>query len=154
MNMRKDSSAAGPDRNRGWTGPKIIALAAICLSPLYFVAMHWLKAADPVVISPTIRGQIIRLHPPFAAHGRGVIAPDYWWSSIADSESDRCRSPVIIYENDLPLGPLHSSSSDIAGSGEGRAAHWRSTDDPLIYDGRSAFVFSSTDNTDPSSNGR
>jgi len=154
--MRKEKIAdnAESGQRSHVLAPRIVIVAAVCLLPLYFLGMYWLKAIDPIVVSPAIDGEIIRLYPPFVAHGRGVIAADYWLASIADSDTNNCRSPVMIYENDQPLGPLHSSSSVVAGFGMGRAAHRRSTDDPLRYDGLSVFLFSSTDNSNPSTNGR
>jgi hypothetical protein len=62
----------------------------------------------------------------------------------ADSEDDNERSRVLIYEDDKPLGPPHSPHADIAGLGMGRFSHWRGQ----------GFVFSSSDNSDPATNGR
>jgi hypothetical protein len=62
----------------------------------------------------------------------------------ADSEKDNERSRVLIYEDDKPLGPPHSRHADIARLGMGRFSHWRGQ----------GFVFSSSDNTDPATNGR
>jgi hypothetical protein len=62
----------------------------------------------------------------------------------ADSEDDNERSRVLIYEDDKPLGPPHSPHADIGGLGMGRFSHWRGQ----------GFVFSSSDNSDPATNGR
>ncbi|MEH2532816.1 hypothetical protein V1277_000799 [Bradyrhizobium sp. AZCC 1588] len=61
-----------------------------------------------------------------------------------DSEDDNERSRVLIYEDDKPLGPPHSVHADIAKLGMGRFSHWRGQ----------GFVFSSSDNSDPATNGR
>lgn len=52
-------------------------------------------------------------------------------------------SQLILYEDGHPLGPAHSMHADIAAFGEGRYSHWRGT-----------IVFSSSDNSDPRTNGR
>jgi hypothetical protein len=62
----------------------------------------------------------------------------------ADSEVDYERSSVMLYEDDKPLGPPHSSHADIMKLGRGRFSHWRGQ----------GFVFSSSDNSDPMTNGR
>jgi hypothetical protein len=62
----------------------------------------------------------------------------------ADSEDDNERSSVMMYEDDKPLGPPHSSHADIMKLGRGRFSHWRGQ----------GFVFSSSDNSDPMMNGR
>lgn len=52
-------------------------------------------------------------------------------------------SQVQVYEDGLPLGPAHASHADIRALGGGRFSHWGSD----IY-------FSTSDNTDPRTNGR
>lgn len=52
-------------------------------------------------------------------------------------------SPVVIYENDRPLGPGHESFNDINNLGGGRYSHLPS-----------GITFSSSDGTDPNTNGR
>ena len=63
---------------------------------------------------------------------------------FADSVDNNWRSPVLLYENDRLLGPAHSSHDDIAHLGEGRYSHWK----------QQGFFFSSSDKSDPNSNGR
>lgn len=54
-------------------------------------------------------------------------------------------SPILLYEDDKPLGPpVHSNLWSIASIGEGRFSHWNHT----------GMVFSATDNSDPRKNGR
>jgi hypothetical protein len=55
----------------------------------------------------------------------------------------RHRSPLVIYEDGVPLGPAHSPQSSICFEGGGRFTHW--------YDD---LLFSTSDNTDPNTNGR
>jgi hypothetical protein len=70
--------------------------------------------------------------------------PRYARLGEADSEDDNERSAMMMYEDDKPLGPPHSSHADIAKLGMGRFSHWRGQ----------GFVFSSSDNSDPETNGR
>jgi hypothetical protein len=64
-------------------------------------------------------------------------------TGVADTPENRTRSPIAIYENDRPLGPPHSSTTEIKSHGRGRYVHWEQS-----------LYFSSSDNTDPRSNGR
>jgi hypothetical protein len=53
-------------------------------------------------------------------------------------------SPILLYEDDKPLGPpVQSNLWSIASIGEGRFSHWNHT----------GMVFSATDNSDPRKNG-
>lgn len=54
------------------------------------------------------------------------------------------RSPVLIYEDDKPLGPAHSNFAEISKIGHGHFNHW--TDQ--------GFIFSTSDGSDPNRNGR
>ena len=106
---------------------------------------------------PKVNGRIVNLQKPFIDFSNSkfaVMVPDYWFGDIADSQSNRCRSPLKIYENDTPLGPYHSTPQSISMAGMGRSVHLRSADVPILYGNKSIFLFSSTDNTDPRTNGR
>lgn len=59
--------------------------------------------------------------------------------------NDRYSQKFALYENDKPLGPI-AEPVDVNRLGQGRYAHW--------WSGGSRFVFSSSDNTDPRTNGR
>ena len=67
--------------------------------------------------------------------------PEY--DQLADSSENESRSPLIIYENDKPLGPPHSKHQSIVKDGHGRYSHWTG----------SGVIFSTSDNSDPNSNG-
>lgn len=67
----------------------------------------------------------------------------------ADASEDNMRSPVILYENLTPLGPARSYLRDIQDTGLGRFSFVHFGEDT-----RSFLVFSTSDNTDPSTNGR
>jgi hypothetical protein len=64
-------------------------------------------------------------------------------SKLADTPEQPTRSPLLLFENDRPLGPAHSTIGDIKNLGRGRYLHLPT----VVY-------FSSSDNTDPRSNGR
>jgi MoaA/NifB/PqqE/SkfB family radical SAM enzyme len=61
----------------------------------------------------------------------------------ADSEEDPRSSPVILLEDGKALGPAHSIHDDIRAQGGGRFSHWGSR-----------LWFSTSDNSDPNTNGR
>ncbi|MBR1280121.1 hypothetical protein [Bradyrhizobium sp. AUGA SZCCT0283] len=65
------------------------------------------------------------------------------YSKLADTPEEPTRSPIMIYENDRPLGPAHSTTADIKSLGLGHYIHVEG----VIY-------FSTSDNTDPRTNGR
>lgn len=123
----------------------------------YFAAAGWLKVTyDPITVRmpPSVAGRIIRLYQPFVDLSKfAVMAPDHAFASVADSACDLDRSPVVIYENDTALEP-HAPHPEITTKGMGRASHFRSSDNPMLFGGRASFLFSSTDNTDPRTNGR
>jgi hypothetical protein len=67
----------------------------------------------------------------------------------ADTRNAPSRSTLRLFENDVPLGPAHSSHDDIRNIGQGRFSHWASTSSS-----NEKLRFSSSDNSDPRSNGR
>lgn len=85
-----------------------------------------------------------RLTPPFMPEGqRGWVVnlPDL--QGGADCSSEPRRSILLLFEGDQMMGPAHSLHGDIRMLGEGRFSHW----DSNLY-------FSTTDGTDPNTNGR
>jgi hypothetical protein len=77
-----------------------------------------------------------------------MISVDPWFGNLADVPRLRdSSSPIMLYEDDKPLGPAHATPrSEIGTLGHGRFSHWKGN--------FSVFVFSSSDNTDPRTNGR
>jgi hypothetical protein len=63
---------------------------------------------------------------------------------FADTPADDTRSPVLLYEDGRLLGPPHSPHREIAEPGSGRSSHWKAQ----------GMVFSTSDNSDPNTNGR
>jgi hypothetical protein len=136
----------------GWDRSTKFASAMIAIAA-YFLVAHWLEAGyvPPRVsgVEPKVAGQKIFLRRPylrFLGSKFGVIAPDPIFEKLADSADNNLRSPVEIYEDDKRLGPPHSKHEDVAMIGLGRYSHWRS--------GGGILVFSSSDNSDPETNGR
>jgi hypothetical protein len=128
-----------PNWNRsGWVVCAVVATAA------YFSVALWLKYSYE---SPKPAGTIIRLSRPyFQSHDSNIAfvvnVPSL--DHLSDTVEFQARSPFILYENELPLGPAHSEHAEIAKYGHGRFSHWNGA----------GFIFSSSDGTSPKSNGR
>src|SRR4051794_39608843 len=77
--------------------------------------------------------------PLLAGRGWAYVAhlPEY--DGLADDIANPEQSPLIVYENEEPLGPAHSSLGDVILLGMGRYSHWRGI----------GLVFSASDNSDP-----
>ena len=60
-----------------------------------------------------------------------------------DSQTAPTQSTLRIFENGVELGPAHSNHNDIRKYGLGQFSHWGN-----------ALIFSTSDNTNPLSNGR
>jgi hypothetical protein len=69
------------------------------------------------------------------------------------------RGPAQLFEDELALGPAHSSVVDIAADGGGRFSFWSATHDGIARPGDDGLYlgsvyFASSDGTDPNVNGR
>jgi SAM-dependent methyltransferase len=62
---------------------------------------------------------------------------------LANGRHNGSRSTLVVYEGGRPLGPAHSHRDDIRLRGCGRFTHWEGQ-----------VFFSSSDNSDPNTNGR
>jgi hypothetical protein len=129
-----------PNRNRSrW------ALGAAVAVGVYFSTALWLKYSYVEPYKPA--GAVLHLNRPFSElQGSDVAsaanAPSL--EELSDSPEAPTRSPIMLYENALPLGPAHSEHGDIMKYGHGRFSHWNG----------SGLIFSSSDGTNPKSNGR
>jgi hypothetical protein len=128
-------------------------VGALVATAAYLLVAHWLKISyvPPIIskIEPTVAGTKSLLRRPFVRFLNsdfGVIAQDKSFVGLADSVDNNERSPIEIYEDDKRLEPAHSTHADVAKIGYGRFSHWRN-------DG-AIFAFSSSDNSDPQTNGR
>ncbi|QPF83916.1 hypothetical protein IC762_30350 [Bradyrhizobium genosp. L] len=121
-------------------------------APIYFIVASWLSVAcQPTFIEPGASGErhvLMRPFIPFQSSKFAMTSIDPWFGDLADDGSQTdSLSPIMIYEDDKPLGPAHSTPhQQISTLGRGRFSHWKGN--------FSVFVFSSSDNTDPRTNGR
>jgi hypothetical protein len=118
---------------------------------VYFPLAGWMDVAlDPHIIAPREGAEKHLLMQPFRSFGSdfAVTSVDPWFGDVADVAGQYdSSSPILLYEDDRALGPAHSSPhADISRLGMGRYSHWKGN--------YSVFVFSSSDNTDPRTNGR
>jgi hypothetical protein len=136
-----------------WNRSTKLACAMVAIAA-YVLTAYWLKISyvPPIVpdADPKVAGAKFLLRRPFMRFldsDFGVIARDELFVDLADSADNNERSPIEIYENDKPLGPAHSSHAGVVKIGHGRFSHWERNKVAII-------VFSSSDNTDPQTNGR
>jgi hypothetical protein len=125
---------------------KLAAVGAV----VYFVLMYWLSITyDPTkrrYAMPGVANSEIILRPfitltddcKFAVRGYVV-----YFKNDADNEHSR----FMLYEDDRLLGPSDSTLDEITKIGMGRFVH--NTQRRMSF-----FTFSSSDNTDPNTNGR
>jgi hypothetical protein len=128
-------------------------LSAVVAIGVYFLVARCLQIAYvPPAVShaePNVAGEKMLLRRPFVrflSSEFGVIARDDRFGDLADSADNDERSPIEIYENETRIGPPHNVHAYIAKIGLGRYSHWRSNG--------AIFIFSSSDNSDPQTNGR
>jgi hypothetical protein len=76
--------------------------------------------------------------------GFAYVARAYDLRAFEDGDPKAQKSPIIIYENDKPLGPAHSDHYDVEKIGLGRYSHGKDL----------GILFSTSDNSDPNNNGR
>ena len=120
-----------------------------CLAAaVYFAAAYWLQIAFDPGGSLDGEGKFLLKRPfkTFLDSKFAVIAIDPKWRLQADSADNNERSNIELYEDGKLLGPAHSVHRDVGTIGQGRFSHWRNN--------YSMFLFSSSDNTDPGTNGR
>jgi hypothetical protein len=118
---------------------------ALAVFAVYFPVALWTAAPPP---SPPKPGALLvsgatRFGRDTTKHMFLYRGPSGLWA-LEDSDQQKQRSPVILYENDNALGPAYSAHHTIEEIGLGRYAHWKDF----------GVMFSSSDNTDPRYNGR
>jgi hypothetical protein len=129
-----------PNWNRlTWCASAIAAIA------LYFLTALWLKYS--YVKTPRPAGAVFSLSRPFFEIQGSEVAfavkvPSL--DELSDSPGAPRRSPFMLYENTVPLGPAHTEHTEILRYGQGRFSHWNDA----------GFIFSSSDGTNPKFNGR
>jgi SAM-dependent methyltransferase len=87
----------------------------------------------------------IPLTPPFAHNEGFAYRFDFPQRATVpgDNSEEPKKSPLMLLENGVPLGPGHAHHYAIRNQGSGRFSHWNDS----VY-------FSASDNTDPNTNGR
>lgn len=117
-------------------------VAACALAAALLALAAWLTFSPPVLKA---RIELAAISAP-EQHLVTVPAPALGVSylrSASDGAAGPARSRLIVYEDTTRLGPAHAQHADIRAAGGGRYSHWNG-----------ALYFSSSDNTDPRSNGR
>jgi hypothetical protein len=115
--------------------------AASIVAVSFFISLWTMDYFSP----PCPPGKDTVLGKPFAKFdGFAFVAAAPTLDSVADSGASPKRSSVLVCENNRLLGPSHSLHSDVAAKGLGLFSHWAGA----------GFVFSTTDNSDPNTNGR
>jgi hypothetical protein len=101
----------------------------------------------PLLLSPAVRVTVApgRVQPEI---GKAHIAPMATaayrlFTMPSDDGFSQARSRLILYEDGRPLGPAHSPHAVIRERGEGAYSHWQGN-----------LYFSSSDGSDPRTNGR
>jgi hypothetical protein len=131
--------------NYGRASMTRLGVAIIALFVVYFPAAAWVKQRYVDIIP---KGKIVvQLIKPFEVYKYANVshhpALDRL-SNWADPETAKLQhSPIVIYEDTVPLGPGHNTFDAISKQGAGRYSHWRG-----------GVVFSASDNSDPNSNNR
>ena len=126
------------DRRPTWILGLIVTFAA------YIPAAAWLHYSYDAPKVP--HGAVFQLTQFYKlSHNRfGYMSLTQRLKSLADTEDGPPVSPVMLFEDDKPLGPAHSSQTDIEDIGHGRFLHLK----------RVGFFLSASDNSDPNTNGR
>ena len=119
-------------------------IAAVAAFGIYFVLAGWAKLSW---VEPMPRGRVVfRLERPFELNGAYGVAcyqlrAQEIFESLAYTADDQTRSPVLLYEDNQPLGPPHSRIEDVGALGKGRYSH-----------SKRGLVFSASDNSDINAN--
>ena len=152
----RDAGEAGTPPGSGEPEPQaapslpivlIMAGAAVCVAAFLVLAVRPWLGSERVPADACLRWSrtAVPLEPPFSEQGRyGFVAAA---KPIAPEQSDTAESPrrstAVLCEDDKVIGTPHSAHSEIAGRGHGRYSHWSGY-----------VVFSSSDGSDPRTNGR
>jgi hypothetical protein len=127
-----------------WNRSRWIACAVVAIA-VYFSAALWLKysygqPSKPTGVAFRLQRQFFELQGSDIAFAVNVRSLDH----LSDTMDFQARSPFVLYEDTTRLGPAHSEHAGILKHGRGRFSHWNGA----------GFIFSSSDGTNPNSNGR
>jgi hypothetical protein len=124
---------------------KLALVAVTVLFAIYFPIARWLKYSEPDLAG--ISGTKLHLKGHFVRRGFSrfaYVARVQQLNQPEDNNVSPERSRIMLYENGRALGPAHSLHADIEDIGRGRFSHWNDI----------GVIFSTSDNSDPNSNGR
>ena len=112
---------------KNWTHSKKLALIATLFAVYFPIAVYfkhsYVPQPGPSKDTIWLTGPFV----PFVAGGKAYLASLPQYEELADSSEQQDRSPVILYENNDPLGPAHSEHGDIVELGGGRYSHWEAS---------------------------
>ena len=121
-----------------------ILAACFAIYALYVPTALWLDHVSSAPVRPpgTVDA-LVHFHR-LTGDRFALTTPAIHLRQYEDDEPNNQHSPVLLYEDDKPLAHPHSSHRAIAEIGAGRYSHWKDI----------GFVFSTSDNSDPETNGR
>lgn len=89
-------------------------------------------------------GERVELKRPFMiVDGRAFAGALPAFESLTDTTTAPARSPILLCEGKIALGPPHTLHVEIIARGAGRFSHWGAN-----------MIFSSSDGSDPNDNGK
>jgi hypothetical protein len=120
-----------------------VTTAILVLFATYFsIAIYFRRTYVPVPPQTSSRIWLTGPFIPFIAGGSAYIAELPKFNYLADSLDDQFRSPLVLYEDEQPVGPAHSEHLDISALGKGRYSQWKDH----------GLIFSATNNSNPNDN--
>jgi hypothetical protein len=121
-----------------------VIIAASALYAVYLPIALWMGSSYSAPIAPP--GAVLRLSGCHKLVPNGFLytCKAYLLRDLEDTIATAQRSPVLVYENDRPLGPGLSPHHEIEKIGLGRYSHWKDL----------GILLSTSDNSDPNTNGR
>jgi hypothetical protein len=126
---------------RDSTTRNVLGIAAFIYALYIPLALSVAHFHVPRPMPPEPRLQLFRFEHAEGAAFRNRPGPV---TRFEDDQAVAQRSPVILYEDDKPLGPAHSPHDEVEYIGRGHYSHWKDI----------GILMSTSDNTDPNRNGR
>jgi hypothetical protein len=125
----------------------VVALgaAALVLMLLSMAAEPWLKRLTAVDDCKRPDRNAYLLNRPFRKElgNSNIVETIPLSKEPSDDNNHPVRSTAVLCEDGRSIGPAHAAHDDIRALGAGRFSHWRGS-----------LYFSSSDNSDPNTNGR
>lgn len=121
-----------------------VTIAGLALYAVYLPLALWIGSCYSAPIAPP--GAVLQL-----GNCHKLVPDGFLYTCVAhmlrdleDTVPTGQHSPVLVYENDRPLGPGLSPHDEIEKIGLGRYSHWKDM----------GILISTSDNSDPNTNGR